>query len=677
MIKATKSEFFQPLRLFLSLLLLFCLIACGGSADTADTGGDTGGDTTGTPTLTLTLSSTTVTFGTPITATATLRDASGTVVSGAVVTFASTSSLVAFIPSSATALTNTSGVATISVGAASIDSAGATYITASAQFTSGSETITVTSTPLGINVNAVSVTLGTITFGSSSISAYGTSSVSVPVYIGGSLATVPVSVTFSSACVSSGDATISSPVNSISGTATSTYKDNGCGTGSDVITASVTGDSESATITVSIPTYNNIQFVSANPQIIGTKTASTSSLPTSSLVKFKVVDSTNNGIPGILVDFTISPATAPGGITLSATSATSDSNGEVSVSLSSGTVPTPVWVVATIHGTSITSQSNPLTITTCLPAQNSFSLSAEKYNIEGWSYDKVSTQLNIVASDRLGNPVPDGTAINFVTPESGQINPASCTTTSGACSVSFISGGDRPTDGRATIISYAVGEKSFVDTNGNNAYDAGETFYDLGDLYIDYNENGVWDSDEQYYAPYSSAGSSACLTRPSGDPLPLTYDNVQSKENTCTATWGQNYVRRSAVILLSGSYADIVPTTVDMGSNCTQFFTLQLMDVNSNAMPAETTITTKDNDVYYIPNGSTALTAATVSIVGGTPVPSSTSNVGTPIVLRVKAGSDCLAATPVQYPQGIAFIEVTTPLGNITTIPITVTGDTP
>lgn len=41
MIEASKSKFFQPLWLLLSLFLICCLIACGGSADTADTGGDT------------------------------------------------------------------------------------------------------------------------------------------------------------------------------------------------------------------------------------------------------------------------------------------------------------------------------------------------------------------------------------------------------------------------------------------------------------------------------------------------------------------------------------------------------------------------------------------------------------------------------------------------------------
>ncbi len=667
--KSHKRRFFSLFNLITIFVFLNLIIGCGGSGG----GSGTNGETTGTSTLTLTLSANTVSYGTPVTVTATLTDANGDLVGGALVTFSSTAGLVTFIPSSATALTNDDGIATISLNATSIDSAGATYITASADFTSGGTTTSVASNPVGITVNTVSVTLGAITLGASSISAYGTSSVSIPVLVGGSAATDPISVEFTSPCVTAGKATISSPVTSIGGTALSTYKDNGCGTGSDVITASVAGDSETATINVALPTFNNIQFISAEPEVIATSTASTSSLPTSSLVTFKVVDGTNTGIGGVLVDFTIVPVSALGGITLSSTQETSLPDGTVSISLYSGTIPTPVWVVATIHGTSLKTQSNSLTITTGLPAQNVFSLSAEQYNIEGWNYDNVTTTLNILASDRLGNPVPDGTAINFVTPESGQID-ATCSTTGGQCSVVYRSSGNRPADGRATVIAYAVGEESFIDTNGNNAYDAGETFYDLGDLYIDYNENSMWNSTEQFYAPLpSAAGSSACFTQPSETALPSTYSNVQSKENTCNAAWGQNYVRRSAVILLSGSYGFITPTAISMSSSCTKFFTLYLSDLNGNAMPADTSISTKDNEVLYIPNGETTLKEAKVDIVGGTPVPSSISNIGTPIVIRIKAGTDCSTGVPVRYPQGTAFIEVRTPKGNITTIPITVT----
>jgi hypothetical protein len=679
MVKSTKAKFSRTILLLLICSALFyCLNGCGNGEETTTTstgtGTGTGTTTTDLSSLILSIPSNVVTFGTPLTATATLRDANGALVQGAVMTFAATSSLVTFTPTSATALTNASGVASITLNAASIDSTGATSITASASVTTNGTTETVTSTPIGIAVNGAAVTIHSLTLGSPSISSYGTSSVNALVWINGSPATVPISVAFTSSCVSAGKATLTTPVTTVAGTANSTYKDNNCALGSDVITASVTGNSASATITVAPPATSNIQFVSATPSIIGTSTASTASLPTSSLVNFKVVDSNNNGKSGVLVDFTTVPPSPTSLFTLSASSATSDANGEVTTTLSSGTVPTPVWVVATVDGTSLKSQSNTLTITTGLPTQDFFSLSVQTFNIEGWDYDGVTSALTIIASDRLGNPVPDGTAINFIT-EGAQITPASCTTTGGTCTTTFKSAASRPSNGRVTILAYAIGEKSFVDANSNNTYDSGETFYDLGDPYIDANENGQWDPGE-FYIPSTTSGSSPCLTQPSATALPSSYANVPSRQNTCTGTWGQNYVRRSAVIVLSGSFASITaPHTVTMGSSCTASISRMLMDDGHgapplNPMPAGTIVSTTNNNVTYTPNGATKASLATVSITAGTPVVDTTNVGGTLIVLTVNA--DCSAGVPVAYPAGTVDIVVTTPKGNITNIPFTV-----
>jgi hypothetical protein len=780
MVKSTKIKFSRQLLLLISFALLFCLIACGGSKDT-----DTGSNSTTTSVASLTLSvPSSITYPTPVTVTAILRDANGALVQGAVVTFSAASSLVAFDPSSATALTDVNGTASITLNAADstsegatsisasapvttsgttttvtsapvgiavhkvsnlsslilsvpssvtyptqvtatavlrdasgalannvivtfsaansslvaftsstaitvagsasvnlsaagISSTGATYISASAPITVGGVITTITSTPVAIAVNGASITLDTpLTLSPSSISAFGTSSISVPVLVNGSPATVPISVTFSSPCATAGKAQISSPVTSILGTATSTYTDNGCA-GDDVITASITGYTRSATLTVAAPAANNIQFVSATPEIIGTKTVGAASLSKSSVVKFKVVNSSNLGMAGVVVDFSLLPANVPGGVSLSATQATSDSNGEITTAVTSGTVPTPVWVVATVHSTpTIFSQSNVLTITTGLPTQDFFSLSVQTYNIEGWVYDGVTSTLTVIASDRLGNPVPDGTAINFVT-EGCQIQPASCTTASGTCTVTFRSAELRPSDGRVTILAYAVGEKSFVDGNGNNIYDAStspaETFYDLGDLYIDANENGTWDTGEQFYLPYSSAGSVACQSQPGGTALPGNYADVPSKTNTCTGTWGNNYVRRDTVIVLSGSVPTISPDTVTMGSKCIKSINLTLKDVNNNPMPEGTTIAIGTNHVYFTPSGATSASTAAVTIDAGSPVLNTNIAGGTIFRLTVDGGTSCYAPfPPVAFPEGFVNVIITTPKGLVTPFVITV-----
>jgi len=601
--------------------------------------------------------------------------------------------------------------------AASTDSEGATYITASAEFTSGSDTVTVTSAPVGLSIGSVPVTLGPITLGQSSISAYGTSSVSVPVLIGGSPATVPISVTFTSNCVSSGKATLTSPVNSntSNGIAISTYKDNNCSTGSDTILASVTGAGISTSITVIPPATSNIQFVSATPAIIGTQTASAPTLSKSSLVKFKVVDSYGNGKTGVRVDFSLLPDNPDLGITLSSEYETSDANGEVTTSVISGTVPTPVWVVARVHDNpTIVSQSNTLAITTGLPSQNFFSLSFQSFNIEGWNYDGVTSTITIIASDRLGNPVPDGTVITFIT-EGSQITPASCSTTGGSCTVTFKSSEYKPIDettttqplgavaaltcdgspieitygdgstsgplyvqrGRVTMLAYALGEKSFVDSNGNNKYDSGETFYDLGDLYIDFNENGTWDSNptqpnlyEQFISYPYTTGTQACLTQPMGTPLPDNYGSAPSKENTCNGEWGEHYVRRSAVIVLSGSQAQISQTKFEIDS-CKQTFSFWLMDQNYNPMPAGTTVAVENASVFYQKSVDDAPVAATTR-VGGSPVLSTAHAGGTVATFTVDGGAGCSGTGPTPYPVGVADIVVTTPRGVRTSIGVQV-----
>ncbi|MGA9109225.1 MAG: beta strand repeat-containing protein [Smithella sp.] len=668
--------------------------------------------------ISLNLSSNVLSYGTPVTATATVRNSSGTLVNGAIVTFAVTdSSLVTFTPTTGTALTNSSGVATIQLNTAGISSSGATSITASA--TVGG--ITSTSTAVGISVGGATVSLGTMALGSPTISAYGTSSVTVPVLINSAPATIPISVTFVSPCVSSGKATITTPVtsNASTGNAISTYKDNGCGSGTDTITATATGssNSSSAVITVTPPTTNNIQFISATPSIIGTSTEGSESLPQTSLVKFQVLDINNNGKAGVLVDFTLMPSSAPGGVALSATSSTSDASGYVTVSVNSGTVPTPIWVVATVDGTSIKTQSNILTITTGLPTQNFFSISASTHNIEGWIYDGITSTLTIIASDRMGNPVPDGTAINFHT-EGGQIGSGTsgtCATTGGTCAVTFKSSEYRPrnetpgveatywngltwapmlydgvniyyvVNGRVTLVAFALGEESFIDANGNNSYDSGETFYDLGDVYIDANENGQWDLGETYWS--QGLGTSACLTQPAGTPLPSYYSDVPSKQNTCSGKWDANssggaiinYVRRSTVMTLSGSSAQISDgntvgsgIAVSMGGVCVNSFLLWLMDENGNPMPAGTTIATANNYIYYEPatTGTPTETLASPSITAGSPVTDSNHAGGTAIVITVAA--DCTAGTPAAYPSGSVDLVVTTPKAIVSSIGITV-----
>src|SRR5437870_1075615 len=118
-------------RLFAGAAILTQLVACGGGggAGASSTGstGSTGG-TTATPTITIALTDkgtgeavTSISPTAPAIASVTVKDATGAVVSSAIVTFTvADSSLATLTPTSGTALTNSSGVASIQVNAASI-----------------------------------------------------------------------------------------------------------------------------------------------------------------------------------------------------------------------------------------------------------------------------------------------------------------------------------------------------------------------------------------------------------------------------------------------------------------------------------------------------------------------------------------------------------------------------
>ena len=134
-------------------------------------------------------------------------------------------------------------------------------------------------------------------------------------------------------------------------------------------------------------------------------------------VIFQVKDANNNGLPGQTV--VLEPTVLVGGLTLdggsTSVSKITDSEGKVIVRVNSGTVPTPVRIKATLQGSSISTVSSVLAVAVGLPSQLNFSLAQGTINIEGYNIQGTPNTYTVVGSDRLGNPVPDGTAINFVT----------------------------------------------------------------------------------------------------------------------------------------------------------------------------------------------------------------------------------------------------------------------
>ena len=554
-------SFSHGFRGALGLAVLMGLYACGGGGN--QTGAPAFPGAASTATLTLSISSTTISAASPAEVKAVLKDAGGMAVPGQVVTFAVKRSLAA--TSVQTALTNAKGEAFALLAPANAGAAGADELVASVSF--GGKTLEQT---LGFQINAgtgITAAFEALPSGFT-LSAYGEATLQLK--LTGASPGLPVKVNLSSSCTAAGKATLS-PAAAIASSSTLTvlYRDNGCGAlqGSDAIQAVVAGAPSPANLILPLarPGVASLAFIQALPEAIFLKG---SGLPETSLVTFEVRDLAGNPLPNQQVGLTL--LTGAGGLLLeglpagSALTFFSDAAGRVSARVNSGTVPTPVRVQASVAVlqsgvvTSVSTVSSNLSVGVGLPSQVNFSLSQGTRNIEGYNIDGTANTYSIIASDRTGNPVPVGTSINF-SAESGQIEASRQVQLVGGisrASANYVSAQPRPADGRVTITAYALGEESFIDLNGNNSYDRGEPFQDLGNVFKDRRFNGAFDPDEDEFVSLNINAGSACVAP--GAALLELDPSIPSMPATCDGVWsgaGKVYVRRSVQTVLSTSAA--------------------------------------------------------------------------------------------------------------------------
>ena len=510
------GKFQRALTLFLMAGFGLILSGCGGGDAFTTTPDNGGGDGSGGGNLSVSLSLRDASTGVETTAVSpsnpgqlviTVTDA-GVPVANEVVT--AKASLSTFSPEAGTALTNSDGVATIGLIAGAV--AGADTVTVSITYQGNTAegtlsyqvlegTTTTTTVDIGSGSGSSFVANAIDLGGVTSLSAGGTVTATVNIVEtsnNNALYTTPVSVTFSSTCVLSGQATMDSPVTTVNGSASSTYLATGC-TGTDTITATAdiggTIYTATANLTVQPATVGSIQFVSATPEVIALQGTGGSGLSEASTVVFAVYDAAGNVVSNQDVDFTLS--TSVGGITLSPTTATTNANGLVQTVVNSGTVNTSVRVTATVAGSAISTQSVALAVSTGVPDQNSFSIAAEVLNPFAWECNNVEVGITAIVADHFNNPAPDGTAVAFQT-EGGVIG-GSCTTIDGKCTVTWVSSDPRPSNARSTILATVIGEEGFTDNSPSNGrFDDGEVFTDLPEAWRDDNENDLRDANEEY-----------------------------------------------------------------------------------------------------------------------------------------------------------------------------------
>jgi methionine-rich copper-binding protein CopC len=601
-------------------------------------------------------------------------------------------------PDGLSALTNASGVATLKVTRANLLATGAGAMTVTYDYKPGMIAAYSVGTPpasantvtsyVGYQVTTANISLTNldVTF-ATPLAAYGTRQVSVVANITSGTppvtapaTTTPINVSFSANCGQispstvttdgTGKALVTYSATDATGTTPSTL---GCSGKSVQITASTSGATAvSGNVSVASAPATNISFVSATPNRIYLQN---SGGVTQSLLTFRLLNQSGEGIANQQVQLTLETLNGAGipnysGIpnaafdTSGATTIlplTTDASGKISQAVYAGVVPTSVIVKATLVGTpAINIKSSVLSIASGRPAQSRLSFAVSKFAIEGFNVDGTSTVATLRMSDRQGNPVPDGTAVNMIVESGGAAIPAatcftgSVTPGDSSCSLTIVSSGTRPANGLVSILAYAVGEEDFIDSNGDNMYTCGEPFTDLGNAYRDdsMNASGVLNA---YVAGEATVPRSNLPANPcAGTAAPVTIGNGVT--GTFDSIWGAVDVRQELVIVVATGAADITPKTNAAISGNTLSVSIADMHIASgstNSMPTGTSVvvTVKDNTP-----GTILAPSNTCSVAAGanTTIP----NALTAYPLNASLGG-CETGDQV-------FVTVTSPLGVLT-----------
>ncbi len=266
---------------------------------------------------------------------------------------------------------------------------------------------------------------------------------------------------------------------------------------------------QTANLTVQAPEATSIVYTS-NELTLGIQNSGSSATGEAEFAIY------SNKTPLANAEVTLSLEKSPLGLTFgvlgnkNSFNAITDENGKVSVNIYPGSTPGPVEIKATLATDArINALSKGISIASSRVTQDGISLSFGK-NVLDWSLDGDETSVVARLVDRNGNKVPDGTVVNF-TAEGGKVSPSSCTTSNGACEVTFSTQNPRPGDGRVSILAVVEGEKSYIDNNENNAWDEGvdTLVHNIGDTFRDDNEDGIFQIGEFNY-PLTTQANQVC-----------------------------------------------------------------------------------------------------------------------------------------------------------------------
>lgn len=442
------------------------------------------------------------------------------------------------------------------------------------------------------------------TIGSSSLSAGGETTISVNVVnVSASNAIYsgsPITIAFTSACAESGKASFSqNEIVTSSGSVQTVYRAEGC-YGNDTITAKVEEATASVRISVAPAEVNSIGFSGLSASSISYTNSSTPAQANISEVSFKLLDAKGFPVEGREVSFSLSSNSDDHDVTLSNSTATSDSSGLVTTRVNAGMSPANIRVVATYtsdSGDTVATQSLAIAVNTGLPDSTSFSLSVGGASVAtAYDVDGVSTSITVRAADHFNNPVADGTTVSFWA-EFGDIDPT-CDTEDGTCSVEWTSGGNRPNDGLATIVAYTVGEDTFLDTGSlDGVFDTTDTFITTSEVFFDRNIDGTTYNGSSYtdagtgetvasdvYIDYDNSGTyNATSSRYRGSRCSATAIAAGHCAQSTIHVWDRSQLALNTLT----PQATFSATTWNAGNS----YTISVTDSLGNYPPVGTTVT--------------------------------------------------------------------------------------
>lgn len=511
----------------------------------------------------------------------------GQPVSGVLVTFSGEN--ITFETSNATVLSNAEGIAKIGIKPADETKTGIFKISADAEINGN----TASTSDTYVSVEALKTKFANLTVDHSSIDAGGSVKISLRT-VDSSTDTVQnnVQVIFKADCGTFTNDTVSSNQGLVETTYTAISSGGQLCTNTQTIIISANNGATTATQNISInPIKANSLVYSSGEVKLGAVNSGSSA---SGKVEFTVY---SNNLPAKNQDVLVELINAPSDLSFISLHnkaqkiIKSNDEGKIVVDIFPGSLPGPVELKATlVSDTSISALTKDVSVATGRVTQNGLSLSVSKNALQ-WDIDGDKATIVARLRDRVGNKVPDGTVVSFVT-EGGSITP-NCSTTNGECSVVLQTQNPRPTDNRVTVLAYVEGDKSYIDKDSDNVYTAGvdELTSNIGDFFRDDNENTIFEAALGEFLYKRGAVGNTCAVSTFIQP------NISG---TCSTELSA-VIRQQLVF----SFSNDVPTIKDVAVTTTKTnFNFKLFgnSTQSVPMPTGTTVAvqaednTKDNE---------------------------------------------------------------------------------